>query len=56
MWLWYLELYVLTLACFVAGGLVGLLLVRVAVRLTPEHPTVVATRRPTPAVVTEDGP
>ena len=39
MWLWYLELYLLTLIAFALGAGVGLLAVRFAVHRRADDPT-----------------
>lgn len=53
MWLWYLELYVFTLAAFALGAGLGLLLARLAVRRTADDAELVSEPDPTPAVATE---
>ena len=39
MWLWYLELYLMILAAFGLGALVGLVAVQVVVRLRADDPS-----------------
>jgi hypothetical protein len=46
MWLWYLELYLLTLIAFATGAGVGLLAVRFAVRRRADDPTLGAPLAP----------
>jgi hypothetical protein len=48
MWLWYLELYVFTLAAFALGAGLGLLLVRLTVRRTADDPSLVSEPDPRP--------
>lgn len=42
MWLWYLELYVATLAAFALGAVVALVVVRLVVRRTADDPSAAA--------------
>lgn len=55
MWLWYLELYVFTLAAFALGAGLGLLLARLAVRRTADDTELVSEPDPTPAVAKQAG-